>query len=314
MDRQSYEDGRTGQAAGPNTNMDAYRAGQREADAGMYKPGWEGENKKSDSGGGWSPAAGSGPATGISFGLMIMAPFMYMVYPAGGLLALGIIGALVVMMNWLHVPSFTVMMSAIVLAFAAFFIGIWAERKVSQSGVYRAVRQGWRILVSCALLSGSILQAGGKDINSFKMDLLIKNSDQVFGAFVVTLISIVIAFWLIRKADRIYFPVESLLAEETQAKAGVKAAAVKPKGAFQRAMMSLVWLLPVALVTHLIIRLLIDGYFQFMPSESETEELRLDFYHKNLIFLYMTDIMVWLLLSIKGILPGTKKWKNQIGK
>lgn len=313
MDRQSYEDGRTGQASGPNTNMDAYRAGQREADAGTYKAGWEGEGNSSSGGGGGGVVSSVG-TTNFPIGLIILAPSMFMTYPAGGILALVILGAACKLLEVVHVPVLLMALICFVGAFPVFFFAIGVEKKASRNGAYRAFRQVWRVVFcGMAIFAGTFINRLGIEKQRINLDLIQKNLDTAGGALVWTVIMMAGLFWLLGKADRIYFPPTGVWEKDPQgeapAKAEAKARASKPRSAMARILMSVVWLVPVFFVAHLVLRLLVDAYFGSTASDSAAEDVRRAFYQKNMMYLYMADMAVWLVLSVAGLLPGTGRKK-----
>lgn len=292
-----------------NDYQTGYRGGQYHhgMDRGEYERGQGQKDLENTLSGGGGGGSASSKSSGTALGLILMAPFMFIVYPAGGILFLGTLGSFVYVMNWFNVHDFTVMMSTIALGFGTIFLGLWVERKVTQFGIYRALRLGWRIIIANGLLMKCVLVGGTNSKGVFEMDLAIKNANTISGAMLGAGVTIAVAFWLISRADRIYFPVDSQLAKEAELEKVRAAAPVKPKGKMKRFMSCLAWFIPVALGAHLIIRFAIDAYFGSTQSDPDIEGLRRAFYHKNLIFIYIADVAAWFLLSITGLLPGTGK-------
>lgn len=301
MDQKSYEDGKSGNAMGPNADVNAYRAGQAERDATTYKPNSEtGESQAQ--GGGWAPITSSGPATAIGFGHLIMAPFMYMIYPAGGIVFLGIVGIVcAVVLRVFHIPQFTAIFICFAAAFPAFFAGLRLEQMVSPNGPYRFFRQLWRA-VTCTMSVFAYMFLRGTDIKKFSPELVLKDLDKAGGALVYSAIALVILFWLVRRADRIYFPVESVRIKE-------ELAAAQPRGIVTRILMSLVWFLPVFIVMTLVIPLALWGYFDVTQPEENVRELAKAFYKQHMLYVYVINTAVWFVLSAAGILPGTGRKK-----
>ena len=79
MDWKSYEDGKLGIPPGPNTDMDSYMAGK------------QGREMKTE-------------VPGVAFTILIMAPFLFLVYPVLGVALLAICLALLAAVAWAPIP------------------------------------------------------------------------------------------------------------------------------------------------------------------------------------------------------------------
>lgn len=291
---------------GENDYQTGYRGGQYHhgMDRAEYDRGQGQKDLENTlSGGGRTSSSGGGSLLGLVF----IAPLMFMTYPAGGISALCILGGVSRLLDVFHVPPFTISLICVAVAFPTLFAAIWLEKKASMNIIYRVFRLIWRTVVcGMAIFAGSLISSLGIAKQRINLDLILQNLDQSGGALLWTALLMTGLFWFLRKADRAYFPTTGVV--EQNSDANVKATTViKPNGAPKRILMSVIWFIPVALGTHLIIRLLVDAYFGSTQSDPDTEILRKAFYQKNLIFIYIADVMVWLLVSIKGILPGTGK-------
>lgn len=257
-------------------------------------------------GGGVAPSAGQGSP----LGLVVLAPLMLPAYPAGSILTLVILGGASKLLEAFHVPVPAMILICFVLAFPSIFVGLKVEKKFSMNGAYRVFRMIWRTVVfGMAIFAGSLIKSLGIEKQRINLDLILNNLDQSGGALVWTVILMAGVFWLLRKADRIYFPPTGVYEEGPAAQVQAKTVA-KPKSANQRILMSIVWFVPAALVAHLIIRVAIDAYFGSSRSDPDVESLRRAFYQKNMIYIYAADVALWLFLSFKGLLPGTGRSKS----
>jgi hypothetical protein len=276
MGENDYQSGYRGEQFHHGMDRTAYESGKAQKDL-----------EGTLGGGGGTVASSSG---GSRLGLVFLAPLMVPSYPAGSILALSMLGVLSKLLEAFHVPVPAMIFICLAVAYPAVLAGLWLERKVSMNTAYRVFRTIWRTVVfGMAIFAGSLIKSLGIEKQRINLDMIINNLDQSGGALVWTVVLMAGVFWLLRKADRIYFPPTG----------------VKPKSANQRILMSVVWFVPAALVAHLIIRLAIDAYFGSTHSDPDTESLRRAFYQKNMIYLYAADVAVWLFLSIKGFLPGT---------
>jgi|CXWL01.1.fsa_nt_gi hypothetical protein len=294
---------------GENDYQSGYRGEQfhHGMDRTAYESGKAQKDLEGALGGGGGVVASSGG--GSPLGLVFLAPLMLPSYPAGSILTLTILGVVAKLLEAVHVPVPAMIFICLAVAFPAIFAGLWVERKVSMNGVYRVFRLIWRTVVfGMAIFAGSLISSLGLAKQRINLDMIMNNLDQSAGALLWTAILMTGVFWLLRRADRIYFPVSGVLEEGPVADVQVKTV-LKPKSANQRILMSVIWFVPAALVAHLIIRLAIEAYFGSTQSAPDMESLRRAFYQKNMIYLYVADVAVWLILSIKGLLPGTGRNK-----
>jgi hypothetical protein len=195
MDQQSYEDGKSGQASGPNTDTNSYRAGQAERDASTYKPEWE-----TGEGGGKiaSPESQfsiSRPTVdGMTFVYIVLSPFLSILYPALGLTILGVFFASLKLAQLSPLPPGLEFLLALFPAIASFFWGAKLESKLTPLKPYRIVR--WVIRMVFAYGFGAQLAVGKVEMENVSLEAVIGG-----------VLAVVAAYFLYGYLDRIFFPV-----------------------------------------------------------------------------------------------------------
>ena len=200
-----YQEGRAGNAVGPNTDVVAHLSGQadrarEEAAAAAQRAGAE---KRID----WSTFFPKANVSGVGFTILLMAPFLWMPYPVLGLTLIGVFGAIVTVMRWLHVPSGPAVLIGLLPCVMAFFWAMALEAKASQFSSYRWFRTAWRPLI--AFVFGSALGTTG-DIRTAQPDKL------TAAGIIIGLVAAFLAHKLFRAMDRIYFRVPELEHKELE--------------------------------------------------------------------------------------------------
>lgn len=199
MDQQSYEDGRTGQASGPNTDTNSYRLGQAERDAGSYDARWETGNQRSESS---QPViAPRATVDGMTFVYMVISPLLFMVYPALGLMILAVFWGTLMLAQWSPLPPGLEFLIALVPVLGSFFLGVKLERLVTKFKIYRIARGMARMLFAYGV---SVRLALGTDDQITPDNVLDIISPDIL---LVGIIGAVIAHFLGRWLDGIFFPV-----------------------------------------------------------------------------------------------------------
>lgn len=293
MDRQSYEDGRIGRASGPGTDMGAYRQGQLHTEAGRYKPGWEG---------GESNASVSEPVVpvpkvevdGAAFTLLLMSPLLFTVYPVWGLSLYAAVGAT---LGIFSLTPYTaggtpaavgIAFATLAAGFAAFFYGIRLEGMASQWALYRMVRMAARWVTPFLF----VIWMGTRNGSLETIGQLVNRASP--GTFFGGILATILAHFVFRKADQIYFPV----AKEVERMQELAARGEPLKRGFgKRVIYSVLWIVPAVAICNLIVRIAIGLIME--------DAARVAFYGRYGDFVTVASFVVWLVLSIAGILPGT---------
>jgi hypothetical protein len=114
------------------------------------------------------------------------------------------------------------------------------------------------------------------------------------GTFLGGILAAILAHFIFRKADRIYFPVAKEIAKMQELAA--RGESLK-RGVGKRAVYSLLWIIPSIAVCNLIVRVTIGLVME--------DAARVAFYGRYGDVVSVASFVVWLVLSIAGILPGT---------
>ncbi len=204
MDQRSYEDGKSGQASGPNTDTNSYRLGQAERDASTYKPEWE-----TGEGGGKiaypeSQFSISRPTVdGMTFVYIVLSPFLSILYPALGLTILAVFFASLKLAQLSPLPPGLEFLLALFPAIASFFWGAKLETKLTPLKPYRMVRWVIRMVFvfgfGVQLAAGKVAMGEGPGLQIFENVSL----EAVIGG----ILAMVAAYFLYGYLDRIFFPV-----------------------------------------------------------------------------------------------------------
>ena len=276
MGNDSYEEGRAGRPVTSDTDLREYNRGERdrkEADAAL------------------TPAAPKVEVPGVAFTILLIAPMLFLVYPVLGLTLYVVAGAVVAVFYFTPLPDGLEIFGGLILCVMSFFPGYKLEAKASQFKPYRFARSLWRVVsffvLPVALQLGMSLREGNRfDPNN-------ATGGALFGGILIA----ILIYFVCRTLDRLYFPawaeVEKLA--EMQAK-GIP----QQRHWLKRMFYSLLWIIPVMVVSNLAIRLLV-GALTAGPEE------RAEFYQQYEAFVYLVGLIVWLILAVTGILPGTGK-------
>ena len=114
------------------------------------------------------------------------------------------------------------------------------------------------------------------------------------GTFFGGILAAILAHFVFRKADRIYFPVAKEVAKMEELAA--RGESLK-RGFGKRVVYSLLWIVPVVALSNLTIRLVVG----LIMDDAD----RVAFYARNSPFVILASLAIWLVLSITGLLPGT---------
>jgi hypothetical protein len=268
MDWKSYEDGKLGIPPGPNTDMDSYMAGKQ---GGEMKTG----------------------VPGVAFTILIMAPFLFLVYPVLGLSLLAITLAALAAVAWAPIPMVLKAVAGLILYVAAFFPAYKVERKASQIAPYRMLRKWFRLfnafVATVLMRSGAAFSGSGID----KFDFNKAPPDTLFFGIAVA----ILVHFVFRTLDRLYFPVHAEVRKiRDMAAKGIPL----QRRSRTRLWYSLLWVVPFVAILNLIIR-------GFVSGVTDSPQERVAFYQQYSVFVYGIDFLAWFTCCAVGILPGTGK-------
>lgn len=279
MSIDSYEEGRAGRPAGSDTDLREYNRGVKDR---AYE----------EAAG--TPAAPKVEVSGVAYTILLMSPFLFLVYPVLGLTLLGVFAAVVALFYYTPLPTMLEIVVGFVVCVFAFFPGFKLEAKVSQFKPYRFVRGVWRLINASGLTVVLLSGMGMSD-----MDFNKASGGILFGGIVAA----ILVHFVFRTLDRLYFPVWAQVEKmQEMAEKGIPL----QRNLLKRIFYSLLWIVPVVAVLNLAIRLIVGG-FTDGPQE------RAEFYQQYSTFVYIFDFIAWFFLSVAGILPGTAKhWRSFI--
>jgi len=265
MDTTSWEHGRLGVPPGPNTDMDSYMAGKQAAEQ-----------------------RNTVPIDGAAFTLLLTSPLLFTVYPVWGLSLYVAGGAVFWLLSLALSGGAFVLLAGLAAAFAAFFFGIGLERVASQFAVYRMVRTVSRWVTPFLF----VIWMGTSNGSFETMGQLVNRAEPktVFTG----ILAAILAHFVFRKADQIYFPVAKEVAKMRELAA--RGESLK-RGFGKRLVHSLLWIVPVIAGSNLIIRVVVGSIM--------TDGERVAFYARYGTFVSVATFSIWLVLSVAGILPGT---------
>jgi hypothetical protein len=151
------------------------------------------------------PPAPKTEVDGVGFTMVLMAPILAVMYPAvGAIVAAGAtVGALIVLAISSSAQMGTLVAMLIgVIATASF--GIKAERVLSRFRPYRIVRH----IVRLILVGGLVAQIVMTGFNNTWSTSPIKAFNQSSGgAIFAAIVAVFVLHWLLRRFDRVFFPV-----------------------------------------------------------------------------------------------------------
>jgi hypothetical protein len=260
--------GRLGLPPGPDTNMDDYNRGRM--------------------------AASQMP--GVAFTLLIIAPFLFLVYPVLGGVVMGTFVGVLYLLSLTRLPTAGIFLVGVILGICGFFPAYKLEAMASQFKLYRAFRTLLRPIsifaLTVALRSGAAFDLG------HQIDWVKIAGDK----FIEGMLAAILFHYILRRADRLYFAAETDVRRQQERLAkGLP----DQRPLLKRFWYSLCWIIPVVAILNLIIRLFVDGF-------TEGPQDRIAFYQHYSMFVYMFDFVGWSVLSLTGILPGTAKVRKYV--
>jgi hypothetical protein len=214
-----------------------------------------------------------------------MSPFLFLLYLALGLTLWAAVGLTVLLGAVLPVPIWVVVILGVVLFVLAWIVGLKLERSLSQIKPYRLVRGVVRLVGPVALVVSMVAS------NEFSGP-----------AMALTIVAIVPFYLLCRLFDRLYFPVWS---EVTRKHAMAQQGIPDKRPMSKRVFYALVWLIPFIAIVQLLV---LVGASMFAGGRDATLETISPF--RN--YLGPAAILLWVILSLTGKLPGTGKHRASL--
>jgi hypothetical protein len=273
MSYTSYEDGRAGRPVDSDTDLREYNRGERdrtEAEA----AGWN-QGKKVE-------------ISGVGFTLLLVSPFLILVYPVLGLTLYVVAGAMFALVYFTPLTKEIGIFIGFIACVASFFPAVNFEVKASQFKLYRIARTLWRVVNFSGL---PVLVAG---IMSYRGSGQIDPA-AAGGAFSGGLITALVVHFLFRRCDRMYFPV---WAEVEKLQELEERGISQRRRPLKRVFNSLLWSVPVVIVLSVSVRAFVGGMAEGPLEVAE-------FYDQYAAVVYGLTFLIWLVLCIAGILPGT---------
>ena len=238
-------------------------------------------NAKPDSG--WAPPAPKNPINGVGFGLVLMSPWLFLLYLGLGLTLWAAVGVTALLGMVFRLSWVVLVIVGLVLYVLAWIPGLKLERSLSQVKTYRLVRGTVRLVLPIVAVVWMIA------------------SNQFSGpAMTFAMLAIVPFHLLCRLFDRLYFPVWA----EVRKKAEMAQQGIADKRpAIKRILYAVVWLIPFIAIIQLLV--LITASL-FGGGRDETLEIVSPL--RN--YLVPAAMLLWLILSLTGKLPGTARHRK----
>lgn len=253
-------------------------------DRGEYERG-KGQKELEDTLGGAGRAAT--PVDGVSFTLLLVAPFIWMVYPVLGVTIMVAPAIVVLICLALKMQGLWPFFFAFILGVLSFFPGMQFEGRASQFVVYRWIRGILRIVFSFVAITGLI---AGKHTHSF--------NDIPPGAYVGGFFGAVIAYLTFQRLDLIYFRATAEIKKmQEQLARGER----PQRPILKRLFFGFCWFIPVMMILNLIINV---GARLGIEDNIERKE----FYEHYGAIIFGVNAVIWYALCFLGKLPGTGKY------
>ena len=231
----------------------------------------------------WTPPAPKNPLNGVGFGMFLLSPFLFLLYLGLGLTLWAAVGVTVLLGAVVPVPIGVLVVLGIVLYVLAWLPGLKLERGLSQIKPYRLVRGTVRLVVPLALVVWMVA------------------SNQYSGpAMALAILAIVPFHLLCRLFDRLYFPVWS---EVKRKSAMAQQAIPDTRPLIKRIFYAVVWMIPFIAIVQLLV-LATAG----LLGGGRDETLEIISPIRN--YLGPAAMLLWLILSLTGKLPGTGRHRR----
>ena len=227
---------------------------------------------------------------GVAYTLIFASPLLLITYPVLGLACNGGFALTALLASWAGAKTWALLIGFLV-GIAAFFPGLWLEARASQVSLYRIARTGWRIL---APVGPAILVHFDDAGIRFRPDALSEASGEMVGAGLLT--GLVIHF-VCSLLDRLYFPVKAhVLKEREQVAKGIQ----PTRSLIKRLAFSALWIVPIYILCKVAFMI---GVRMLVEDVRSVEAFNASYS----TIVYAVSGVVWALLCLFGILPGTSK-------
>lgn len=239
--------------------------------------------------------AGGGEKTeipGVAFTLILIAPMIWMVYPALGMTIWAAVAACyLLLIHVLNMPSHWAVLLGFILCVMSFVPGMVLEQKASQAPLYRGFRALVRIGAPLIFFVIGVSGRGPSD-----MQIVIKDTEP--GAIGAWLCIAVIAYFIYQRLDLLYFPARDKI-RKLQEKINKGERPTRSMG--KRMAYGLCWFVPVMVVLTVIYYIVIR-----CTVESPSEQITVSKKYGPIVG--PINAAVWYLLCLLGVLPGTGKY------
>ncbi len=223
----------------------------------------------------------------VAFTLLLVAPFIWMVYPVLGVTIMVVPIVVVAIFTALKLMEWGYLL-AFILGVCAFFPGMQFEHKISQFTVYRVIRGILRIIFAFVF---GVAVCAGKGMHSG-----MGPGDLPPGAWVGGFFIAVIAYLIFQRLDIIYFPSQKEMKKMTE-KILKGDRITRPLG--KRLLWGFCWLIPTVVILALLEMIAIRLFMNVTEGRELFERIR--------PVLACINFVIWYLLCLFGRLPGTSK-------
>ena len=227
---------------------------------------------------------------GVAYTLILASPLLLITHPVLGLACNGGFALAALLASWAGAKTAALLIGFLV-GIAAFFPGLWLEARASQVSLYRIARTGWRIV---APVGPAILVHFDDAGFRFRPDALSQASGEMVGAGILT--GLVIHF-VCSLLDQLYFPVKAhVLEQRDQLAKGIRPA----RPLIKRLACGALWIIPIYILCKVAIMI---GVRVVVEDVRSVEAFNASYS----AIVYVVSGVVWSLLCLFGILPGTSK-------
>ena len=230
---------------------------------------------------------------GIAYTLILVSPFIWMVYPVLGFTIMAVflgvwVGGMAISQNDL-LGAIAFLGGSFVCVFS-FFWGMKLELIASQVTAYRWIRGILRIVFSSGVIT--ILGSGAAKSRSLNIDHV--EPSAIVGGFFIA----VIVYLVFQRVDLIFFPSAK---EIKKMQALLKKGERPTRPMFKRLFFGFCWLIPTVLALKLLVGIVVRLIMED-PSQRATFSTQFN------PIITCASIVIWYILCLIGKLPGTGKY------
>lgn len=240
----------------------------------------------------WVPPERGVPVYVSTFLLFLMLPALFTVYPVWGSTVHLVLGVTMTILRLVPISQMLKLCIAMVPCVAMFFYAVRFEGVVSQFAFYRGFRVFsrfvWTFMFVVWLLMNNQPPKTSPEI-----------ADSASGvALFAGLVAAIAVHFIFRWLDRLFFPVAKEIKKIETLKA--KGRSLK-RGIGERILYGVLWLVPVMVACQIVLNILTGIIMD--------EATRAQFNKSCGLLVFVIYLVVWSILGIAGILPGTGKVK-----